>query len=115
MGAPGAGKPTLLDKAVAHLRSHFNGGCTSAAALYEELQALGYRGSYSFVRDYLRPLRCIGAAPARKQVPKVHRITSWMQRHPNEVTGSDPVGLKQALASCRHLEAAATLCTDVQR
>ena len=48
-------------------------------SLYEELRALGYRGSYSSVRDYLRPFRRIGAAPpSAPKVPKVRRITSWM-------------------------------------
>ena len=81
LGAPRAGKPTLLDKFAEYLHERFNDGHTSAAALYEELRTLGYRGSYSSVRDYLRPLRTIGAAPARKQIPKVRRTTSWMLRH----------------------------------
>jgi hypothetical protein len=81
LGAPWAGRPTLLDEFAVHLHERFNDGCASAAALYEKLCILGYRGSYSSVREYLRPLRTIGAAPARKQVPKVCRITSWMLRH----------------------------------
>ncbi|WP_243619499.1 hypothetical protein [Rhodococcus sp. ARC_M6] len=36
-------------------------GHTSAAALYEELRALGYRASYGTVRNYLRPFRGIGS------------------------------------------------------
>lgn len=39
------------------LHERFNDGWTSTAALYEELQPLGYRGSYRSVRDYVRPLR----------------------------------------------------------
>lgn len=107
LGAPRAGKPTMLDKFAVHLHERFNDGCTSAAALYEELQALGYRGSYSSVRDYLRPLHTIGAAPARRQVPKVRRITSWMLRHPDNLIDDEQIGLKQVLASCPHLEATA--------
>ena len=107
LGAPRAGKPTILDKFAVQLHSRFNDGCTSAAALYEELQALGYRGSYSSVRDYLRPLRSIGAAPARRQIPKVRRITCWMLRHPANLTDDEQIGLKQVLASCPHLEATA--------
>lgn len=107
LGAPRAGKPTMLDEFATHLHSRFNDGYTSAAALYEELQALGYRGSYSSVRDYLRPLRSIGAAPARKQIPKIRRITSWMLRHPDNLTDDEQIGHKQVLASCPHLEATA--------
>ncbi|MGG7104751.1 transposase [Rhodococcus sp. 24CO] len=68
LGAPRAGRPTTLDRFAEYLHERFNDGCTSATALYEELQTLGYRGSYSSVRDYSRPLRSIGAAPARKQI-----------------------------------------------
>ncbi|OYD60794.1 ISL3 family transposase [Rhodococcus sp. OK302] len=107
LGAPRAGRPTMLDEFAVHLHDRFNDGYTSAAALYEELQALGYRGSYSSVRDYLRPLRSIGAAPAREQVPKVRRITSWMLRHPDNLTDDEQIGLKQILASCPHIEATA--------
>ncbi len=107
LGAPRAGRPTMLDRFSVHLHERFNDGCTSAAALYEELRALGYRGSYSSVRDYLKPLRTIGAAPARKQIPKVRRITSWMLRHPDNLTDDEQIGLKQVLAGCPHLEATA--------
>ena len=81
LGAPRAGRPTMLDKFAVHLHERFNDGCTSAAALYEELRTRGYRGSHRTVRDYLRPLRTIGAAPARRHIPKVRRITSWMLRN----------------------------------
>ena len=79
--APRAGRPTLLDEFAVHLHERFNDGCIAAAALYEELQASGYRGSYSSDRDYLRPFRRIGPAPpSAPKVPKVRRITSWMLR-----------------------------------
>ena len=71
----------LAEAFAEYLHERFNDGCTSAAALYEELRALGYRGSYSSVRDYLRPFRRIGTAPpSTPKVPKVRRITSWMLR-----------------------------------
>lgn len=83
-------------------------GHASVTGLYEELKALGYRGSYSSVRDYLRPLRRIGAAPpSTPQVPKVRRITSWMLRHPDNLIDDEQIRLKQVLASCRYLEVAA--------
>ncbi|MDI9915420.1 hypothetical protein [Rhodococcus sp. IEGM 1379] len=81
LGAPRAGRPTLLDEFAEYLQERFNNGHTSTAALYEELRTRGYRGSYGTVREYLRPLCTIGAAPARRQFPKVRRITSWMLRH----------------------------------
>lgn len=106
LGAPRAGRPTLLDEFAEYLHERFNDGHDSAAALYEELRALGYRGSYSSVRDYLRPFRRIGSAPpSTPKVPKVRRITSWMLRHPDSLTDDEQIRLKQVLASCPHLEA----------
>lgn len=107
LGAPRAGRPTLLDEFAAYLHERFNDGHTSTAALYEELRTRGYRGSHRTVRDCLRPLRTLGAAPARRQIPKVRRITSWMLRHPDNLTADEHIGLKQVLTSCRHLEAIA--------
>ena len=107
LGAPRVGRPAMVDRFAVHLHERFNNGHTNAVALYEELRALGYRGSHRTVRDYLRPLRIIGAAPARRQIPKVWRITSWMLRHPDNLTDDEQIGLKQVLANCRHLEATA--------
>ena len=108
LGAPRAGRPTILDEFAEYLHERFNDGHASAAVLYEELRALGYRGSYSSVRDYLRPFRRIGAAPpSTPKVPKVRRITSWMLRHPDNLTDDEQIRLKQVLASCPHLEATA--------
>ncbi|MDV6278327.1 ISL3 family transposase [Rhodococcus erythropolis] len=113
LGAPRAGWPTMLDEFAEYLHERFNDGHASAAALYEELRALGYRGSYSSVRDYLRPFHRIGAAaPSRPKVPKVRRITSWILRHPDSLTDDEQIRLKQVLTSCPHLEAAAGYVTS---
>ncbi|OQM78055.1 hypothetical protein B0E55_06100 [Rhodococcus sp. 66b] len=61
----------MLDGFAVHLHERFNDGCTSTTALCEEVRTLGYSGSYSSVRDYVRPLRTIGASPSRRQIPKV--------------------------------------------
>ncbi|MDJ0105158.1 MULTISPECIES: hypothetical protein [Rhodococcus] len=45
-----AGDP-LLDEFAVHLHEHFNDGCASTAALYEELRPLEYHGSYCSIRD----------------------------------------------------------------
>ncbi|MBQ9056496.1 transposase [Rhodococcus sp. (in: high G+C Gram-positive bacteria)] len=103
----------MLDRFAEYLHERFNDGCTSAAALYEALRALGYGGSYSSVRDYLRPFRRLGTAPpSTPKVPKVRRITSWMLSHPAKLTGDEQIRLKQVLASCPHLEAAAEHVTS---
>lgn len=55
----------MRDEFAVHLYEHCNDGFTSAAALYEELCILGYRGSYRFVRDYFD--RCAPSALHRSR------------------------------------------------
>ncbi|WP_455769806.1 ISL3 family transposase [Rhodococcus qingshengii] len=52
------------------------------------------------------------APPSTPKVPKVRRITSWMLSHPANLTGDEQIRLKQVLASCPHLEAAAEHVTS---
>ncbi|UTM38038.1 hypothetical protein MX572_04370 [Rhodococcus pyridinivorans] len=72
---------------------------------------MGYRGSYTTVRSYVRLLRHAGAAPLRGSVPKVRQITSWMLHRSRDLTDEDRIGLKQVLAGCRHLEVIAAHVT----
>lgn len=92
LGAPRAGRPRLLDGFTDYLNVRWGDGQTSAAMLYEELRAMGYRGSYTTVRSYVRLLRHAGAAPLKGSVPKVRQITSWMLRHPDDLTDEDRIG-----------------------
>jgi transposase len=46
---------SLLDAFKPHLHERFNAGHTDAAALTQEITALGYRGSEQTVRRYLHP------------------------------------------------------------
>ena len=49
-------------------------------------------------------------------MPKVRRITSWTLRRPDDLTDVEWIGLKQVLASCRHLEVTAahvTACAEI--
>uniref|UniRef100_UPI003975E1AC ISL3 family transposase n=1 Tax=Rhodococcus rhodochrous TaxID=1829 RepID=UPI003975E1AC len=111
LGAPRAGRPRLLDEFSEYLHARFNDEQCSASVLYEELRTMGYRGGYTTVRDYVRLLRQAGAAPIRKPVPKVRQITSWMLRHPDDLTDAEQIGLKQVHVGCRHLEATAAHVT----
>ncbi|MGV9864084.1 transposase [Rhodococcus koreensis] len=113
LATPRAGLRTVLDEFTEHLHERWNDGCTTARTLFDELRALGYRGSYATVRDYLRPFRDVGAAPpATPKIPKVRTITSWMLHHPDNLTDDEQLGLKQVLASCQHLETTAAHVTS---
>lgn len=54
---------SLLDPFKPYLHERFNAGHTDAAALTEQIKALGYRGSDKTVRRYLQPFRETRTAP----------------------------------------------------
>ncbi|MGW0483996.1 hypothetical protein [Nonomuraea sp. NPDC003214] len=48
-------RPKNLEAYDSYLRKRWAEGCTNAALLHQELQALGYYGSGTTVRQYVRP------------------------------------------------------------
>ncbi len=108
LAKPRAGRPSKLDEYKPHLHRRWNEGCTNVLELHREIAALGYRGGYSTLRDYLAPFRVLGAAPpAAPAPPKVRIITSWLLRRPDTLDEREQLGLKQVLAACPHLGATA--------
>jgi transposase len=103
-----AGRPSKLDPYKPHLHQRWNDGCTNVVELHREITALGYRGSYSTVCDYVLPFRKLHAAPpAVPKPPKVRQITNWILRHPDSLDADDQLKLKQVRADCPHLDALA--------
>jgi hypothetical protein len=83
-----AGQPSILDAFKPFPHQAWNDGCHNVLDLRRQVTTLGYRGTYSQVRDYLAPYRACGAEPPTYvEVPKVRRITSWMTRSPENLTG----------------------------
>jgi transposase len=102
-------RASLVDGFTDYLHQRWSEGATDAAALTKEITALGYRGSEQTVRRYLHPLRAgRPAPPARPVPPTVREVTGWMLRHPERLEPEEQVRLKQVLAHCPHLDAAAT-------
>jgi hypothetical protein len=87
-----------------HLRRRWNDGVTNANTLLEEIRALGYRGGYSALRDYLRPLRT-GQSPrtATPPPPKSREIANLILRHPDTLDDNETTTLQQIRKSCPHL------------
>jgi len=98
----------VLDEFKPYLHERWNAGCTTVWTLFTEIRGRGYPGSYSTVRDYLQPFRELGVAlPAVPAPPKVRDVTSWMLRHPDTLDADEQVKLKEVLARCPDIDAAA--------
>lgn len=99
-------RPSQLDPFKPHLDKLWAQGCTNAIHLHAELKALGYRGSYQTISDYLRPrrrrrIRVVGPAP-----PGVRQVTGWLMRHPDRFRDDERAQLTSILARCPELTAA---------
>ncbi|MBT8224685.1 MAG: helix-turn-helix domain-containing protein, partial [Dactylosporangium sp.] len=82
---PGS-RPSVLDEHTDHPHQRWTSGCRSAKALFTELQARGYRGSYGTVRAYLRPWRArTPAPPPVARPPKARQSTSWILRRDDDL------------------------------
>jgi transposase len=101
-------RASVLDAFEPYLTRRWNQGCTNAAQLHTELQALGWRGSLRTIQGYLRPFREQQAVqPAPSAAPKPRRLVTWIMSDPDQLDPDDQVRLKELLARCPDLEAAA--------
>lgn len=101
-------RASLLDGFTDYLHQRWAHGVTDATALTNEITALGYRGSDQTVRRYLHPLRDgRPAPPPRPPAPTVREVTGWMLRRPDTLEPDEQARLKQVLAHCPQLDAAA--------
>jgi hypothetical protein len=108
LAKPRSGRPSILDEFIPHLHQRWNAGCTLATQLFEEIRALGYRGSAGTVRSYLRPFRATRTVPPGRPRPlKVRHVAGWMLRHPDSLDADERLKLKQVRATCPHLDALA--------
>ena len=97
---------SLLDPFKPYLHERFNAGHTDAAALTEQIKALGYRGSDKTVRRYLQPFRETRTAPPAVPIPPTLRqVTGWLTRHPDSLDEDERMQLTQILARSPELAA----------
>ncbi len=90
------------------INQRWNQGITDAAALHTELQARGWTGSVQAVRRYVRPFRATTAAPLpQPALPKARQITSWLLRHPENLSDDEQAHLPAIRARCPHIDALA--------
>jgi len=101
-------RSSRLDRFAPYLQERWNQGCTDAAQLHAEIQALGYRGSVRSARRYLQPLRAALTAPVLPPPPPtVREVTRWITSHPGHLTDDETAQLGQVKARSIQLSAAA--------
>ncbi|MCM3884107.1 ISL3 family transposase [Frankia sp. R82] len=102
------GRVSVLDVHKPYLHERFNAGVTTFSELFREISERGYTGSYATLRDYLRPLRAAGRAPApAPAAPKVRTVTRWILTHPDRLDADDTATLKTILERSPSLAATA--------
>jgi hypothetical protein len=92
-------RPSKLDSFTPYLDQHAEGARGSIRRLFQEIQALGYEGSYPVVRDYLawqRPAR----EPLPLAPPTVRDVTNRLCRRPDTLTQDEEPCLKAILDHC---------------
>ncbi|MGY3199972.1 transposase [Streptomyces sp. TE5632] len=99
-------RPSRLDPYKPYLERRFTEGCSNVTLLHRELLAENAPVTYQMVRAYIATLR---AAPpqAPHPPPKVRQVTGWLTRHPTALSEEEHAALKDVLARCPELDAAA--------
>ena len=104
-------RPTRLDPYKPYLERRFAAGCTSVTRLHHELLAENAPVTYQMVRAYIATLRA-APATAPPPPPTVRQVTGWLTRHPTTLSEDDRTDLKNVLARCPELDAAARHVRD---
>jgi transposase len=112
-------RPGILDEFKPYLSQRRNDGCTSAAALHEEIRARGWKGGILTAGRYLRQFRTADGrdrqartqpqltAPATPPAPKPRQVTRWIMTHPDHLASDDAACLARLLEASPGLAAAA--------
>lgn len=75
--------PSRLDPHLSILQAHWKEGRRNSAALYRELQALGFEGGYDIVRRWAaRQRQEMRARPQSAPIPSTRRIARWLTSDP---------------------------------
>jgi hypothetical protein len=84
-----------------YLRSRWARGMHQRELLYQELQALGYPGSGTTVRRYVRPWRAgMPPAPTSARPPTVRQATGWFLRNPATLDPDEHRQLQALTSAC---------------
>lgn len=106
-----APRPTQLQPFHSTLQSRWRQGCHNAVQLWRELQAQGYGGSYTTVKEYVRTLRSTTALAERRtrapacRVPTA-RTAVWLL-----LRDTEKLEARQRLFTSRLMQISSSVCT----
>jgi transposase len=108
---------SILDPYKPYLRQRWQEGCRTAAKLWRELQAQGYRGGRVLVVEFVAQLRKayrLALTPAEATAPRLTpRIATWViLKRPDEVEAKDRSLVERVRALHPDVDAAITLAQD---
>ncbi|MET9520589.1 transposase [Streptomyces sp. NPDC002994] len=99
-------RSSRLDPYKPYLERRFATGCTSVTRLHRELLDENAPVTYQMVRAYIATLRAV-PPHAPPPPPTVRQVTGWLTRHPAALSEEERAALKDVLARCPELDAAA--------
>jgi transposase len=88
----------LIDAFIPHLRTRWSEGCTNATVLYQEIKAMGFRGSVLTVRRHLHHWRVTGTPTEPWSTITPRKVTGWIMRRPDELDDNERDRLHQILS-----------------
>jgi transposase len=99
------GRTSILDPHKPYLHQRWQEGCTNAAQLFQKLRERGYQGGTTVVKRYVHQLReAFPQADPPRRSPSVRDVTSWLTRHPDNLSEERAQQLKAILARCPELD-----------
>jgi hypothetical protein len=102
-------RPSLVNPFKAYLAQHIGDGCLKASALYREITAQGFTGSYAIVRKFVEQCRSRPDLTCVPRPPSVRQVTGWICRHPDNLVSRDTEQLQKILDRCPELRFAVEL------
>ncbi|WP_208798147.1 transposase [Microbispora triticiradicis] len=98
-------RPKMIEDYAGYLRRRWEEGCTNAEQLYQEITAMGFRGTRRYVREYVQPWRSNTIALPLPSPPTVRQATGWFLRHPDSLDADEHQHLQASTAACPALAA----------
>ncbi|BEL05731.1 ISL3 family transposase [Actinoplanes sichuanensis] len=102
-------RPSLVDPFKPYLARRIGEGCLNASALYREIAAKGFTGSYPIVRKFVEQYRSRPDLTRAPRPPSVRQVTGWICRHPDNLVSRDTEQLRNILGRCPELRSAVDL------